>query len=826
MDMGGAAESTHGDPWWLRHRADLLALSLFLAGLAITMWHRWVYDNWLIQNDIMPFFLPWFELVGDRLRQLDVPGWTLAFSSGSPLAGDPSAGWMYGPVMIAFALFDAQTAFKVMILLQTLIGGTSIYAFSRVLGLRPVAAAMTMVSFGFGPFLYGQNQVFTVSCQVMTWIPVGLLGIECGVRAKRRLFRAAWAALAALAVSQIAAAWIGQGFVNAILVLGGWLAYRTVVSPPSPDVAFLGRAVRALEIGTATILGGLALAAAGLLPRLSFNAQSNVPNGDYSNVQGGEYEAERRSVSELFGILLSDDLGYRMIAVGALTMLLAIIGLLLARGRHGAPFFAIVYASGFILALEDTPVHAVFYLIPEFQRIHEHSPARLVWMLPFALSMLAGIAVQELLGARARNHGVPIVVISGASVTVMILVAGLSGQWPGPWVYATVLAATLLCLGCAGRVPPAIGERIRTAAPLALIALSILTPARDIGGGIANSNDGQPGALMETNPETRRLIDLYTSSHEPDSAAAFLQERQRTSGPFRFVGYNGRFHPDPVSGANLYTNRRTEAGTLAVLLNGRGAFLGLEQMQGHNPVHLRWYVEYIDAMNGAPQEYHSVDPFPAAIAGSRLFDMLNVRYIVVSRTIPETRADVRAIAEGRTVAYQDARATVYENPDTFERGWIVHQVRPNNDGECLPLFAANRLDGRQTACVDGAVPGVAPVTPGQASRESVTVTAHQDDALRAIAMLEAPGLVVFSEVYARGWNAYLDGARVDVVRTNHALRGVSVPAGKHVIELRFEPVELRVGLWLSGITGSAMLLTWIAAGRGWGTGRKRGNPVH
>jgi hypothetical protein len=214
------------------------------------------------------------------------------------------------------------------------------------------------------------------------------------------------------------------------------------------------------------------------------------------------------------------------------------------------------------------------------------------------------------------------------------------------------------------------------------------------------------------------------------------------------------------------------------------------------------------------------------MAESQLFDMLNVRYVLVARALPEDRADVQAIADGRAVVYQDEKVTIYENRAAFGPAWIVHQVRSNNVGECLALFEADVLDGHQIACVDGELPDIQRTSPEQAGRESVTVIARQDDSLRAIARLETPGLVVFSEVYAKGWNAYVDGERVEVLRTNHTLRGVTVPAGDHTIELKYEPKELEIGLWISGVTGSAMLTVFAAAGMaGWNRRPRRNTDV-
>ena len=74
-----------------------------------------------------------------------------------------------------------------------------------------------------------------------------------------------------------------------------------------------------------------------------------------------------------------------------------------------------------------------------------------------------------------------------------------------------------------------------------------------------------------------------------------------------------------------------------------------------------------------------------------------------------------------------------------------------------------------------------------------------------------PGFLVLSEIYYRGWEAWIDGRRAPVERVNYALRGLAVPAGDHRIEFVFRAHSFRNGAAWS-LVGVLLLL----AGAVWG----------
>jgi uncharacterized membrane protein YfhO len=75
----------------------------------------------------------------------------------------------------------------------------------------------------------------------------------------------------------------------------------------------------------------------------------------------------------------------------------------------------------------------------------------------------------------------------------------------------------------------------------------------------------------------------------------------------------------------------------------------------------------------------------------------------------------------------------------------------------------------------------------------------------------APGssVLVLSDSDYPGWKAWVDGRAVEVLRVNHAFRGVALEPGRHQVRFRFDPWRFRAGAWIS--TGALLLLLGLAS---------------
>jgi uncharacterized membrane protein YfhO len=60
--------------------------------------------------------------------------------------------------------------------------------------------------------------------------------------------------------------------------------------------------------------------------------------------------------------------------------------------------------------------------------------------------------------------------------------------------------------------------------------------------------------------------------------------------------------------------------------------------------------------------------------------------------------------------------------------------------------------------------------------------------------------------YINGWNAYIDGNKVEHLRVDYVLRALVLPAGKHSVEFKFEPQVVQTGSTITLVSSIGILL--------------------
>jgi len=141
--------------------------------------------------------------------------------------------------------------------------------------------------------------------------------------------------------------------------------------------------------------------------------------------------------------------------------------------------------------------------------------------------------------------------------------------------------------------------------------------------------------------------------------------------------------------------------------------------------------------------------------------------------------------------------------------------RAANMDEALAMLRARDFDARREAVVEGPLPD------GRGSIASPAGSVHVLEYGARQFVLEtnaaAPAFLVTSEAAYPGWHAWLDGqtgqARAPIM-TDAAFRGLPVPAGKHVVKMRFDPEILWRSAWVTLAACIALVLAvWFGDNR-------------
>jgi len=210
---------------------------------------------------------------------------------------------------------------------------------------------------------------------------------------------------------------------------------------------------------------------------------------------------------------------------------------------------------------------------------------------------------------------------------------------------------------------------------------------------------------------------------------------------------------------------------------------------GYHPAKLRIYQDIIE-------KYFSGRPNP------NILNMLNTKYIIVAD--PQT-----------------GQPALIPNPDALGNCWLVKNVKLV-ENKVKAITDIGTVNLKDTAIVEQSY-SAALIQPRWDSASSIKMTKFDNDAIEYEANGNGPQFAVFSEIfYPAGWNAYLDGKKVDYVNVDYVLRGLSIPAGKHTIKFVFEPASVKSGLNIMFI--STILIAILTAGglfMAWKQSRKK-----
>lgn len=227
------------------------------------------------------------------------------------------------------------------------------------------------------------------------------------------------------------------------------------------------------------------------------------------------------------------------------------------------------------------------------------------------------------------------------------------------------------------------------------------------------------------------------------------------------------------------------------------AYFGLQHIHGYHSAKLRIYQDLLDvAGNGGG----------SVITNPFLWNMMNVKYILSDRPI----------SEGMEPAFksQESQLLVYENPSAMPRAFLVNTVQVAQQMDILNHLKKGDFSMLDVAFIEKPLAVKLDTVQGDPIDQVNRVKSleYKNELVKFEVDATGNNLLFMSEVYyPAGWKAYIDGKETEIIKTNYAFRGVVVPQGKHVVEMRFTSEKFALGKNLS-LAGNVIVLALLGVG--------------
>ena len=174
---------------------------------------------------------------------------------------------------------------------------------------------------------------------------------------------------------------------------------------------------------------------------------------------------------------------------------------------------------------------------------------------------------------------------------------------------------------------------------------------------------------------------------------------------------------------------------------------------------------------------------------------------IQSRSLDFSNLHVFNMLNTKYFKFGDSKAEVIPNPYALGNVWFVDSL-VNASSPDEEMKALGEINTKNKAVVN-------------LNEFKLSQSVFDTDSLASIQLIEESprkmsykstsskeGFAVFSEIYyPAGWEAFIDGNPVEIVRVNYALRGLLIPEGEHNIEFTFNPDGFIVGGTIAKVSG-------------------------
>jgi hypothetical protein len=748
-------------------------LGFLMAAWVASFWQMLVTGDVPYYRDLLRTYYPLRTYMAERLRSWALPEWYPFENLGEPFIGQVVTG-VFHPLSLLYVVVDPVLALRLEILLCYLLAWIGALLNLRAMGLSWRATATGVLAYGLSGYALAMsnNLPYLRGFAALPWLAWGV----------QRLARTR---TPMIAVPGAAICW-------ALILMGGDLQSYLLGALVALCVLVSAGSLR--RIGWLILSGILSacLAACELLPAWVARSQS-IRTGATTAAIGQDWALYPMRLPELFvsgwipaevrSLFVHEILGggtavwATSIFMGSGTLFLAASAIVQRRAARPwllLALFGAWMALGWYGALH-TILRQVIPLLDSFR-----FPEKYLLVTCLGVSVAAANGAEGMQGSNcSRAARVLAAVASG------LLVGGAGIRFTNVWVG---LVPATLSSELAG---PLISE-IRSAWSLGALKSSIALAALAL---VLWRSINRPlllGAIplivgLELGEAARGLIPLVPPAalREPPSLCQAARAEGAGLGSARLFPAARYFPPSAMGAAEapLWVK-----GMRNLMEPDVGGLCEVETL-GYN-------------LPALPARVRVLLGFKAAGA-KRYLSLFNVPFVISDRVPPEGTTPVQTLPELEYVlSKQPASPRAYAAAPRFV----------GTEEQALRSVSADPTQAQSRPILEGPPPyPFESDDPRKAG--TVHLVAYEPERVELDVSLEHPAAVILNDSNYPGWSATVDGSAAQIYPANYLVRGVLVPAGRHVLEFRFAMPGLRLGLDLSALALVACLILLLISFR-------------
>jgi hypothetical protein len=753
-----------------------------------------------MSGDSLFYSYPLRTIAWNMIRAGQLPLWTPGVLSGYPLLSMAQLGLGY-PVTWGYLFLPPYLAEKIYVLTPFLLAPVFTYFYLRKLDRSAYASILGALAFGYGGMMASPLSHSGLVSNAFMWLPLLLLVIEKSRRA--RFIPSLIAATIVYSLSVLTG--IAQTFQTVGILAAAYSVWLAIAVHSDDSVRKVSRWQPVFVTAGAGLLS-IGVAAFQILETARVVRRSVRRTLSYEQFTQGSFTPNELWESFTTPIFHVIDMHTSVAPLAAALACVAVVAHLLRRNNQQdlrVFFWFIVAVVAIVLMLGPfTPVYRVLYYIPIVNLFRVPSRHTAEWT--FAAGVLAAYGWDALAPTlrRLRQAGkrsnlstlYPALALIGLGLLIGFLwwtkaqtLEERAPGWPhSPTTYRVLKDGMAIVLTLAiWRASLVINQRWRAGLLVSAILISCFVEPSLL---IRRwwGNQGRPvSAVLQPSAVTRYLKQFPASGNRIYTRVGLMSEQE---------GY-----PLRLDATNL------------------SAMWGLNDVAGYEPLTLE---RYSQALGGAVLDgVHTLDrgaPDNSLFSSkSHVLDLLNTTFVVSYRGLATSQnGPPTPHSEFWQQVFEQNDAVVMRNSRALPRAWLVGEAQAVRMEVALDRIRGDSgidFDPRRTVLVEVGPSDIPPLPGGPLPPDSeARIVSYEPNRIVIQTKATQSSVLVVSELFFPGWEAWVDGKWTRIQIANYLLRGVFLPAGEHKVEMRYTAPAFRYGALISiGTLGLLTLLLFV-----------------